>query len=327
MNEPTIVLSNLRRKRIRLEIPGQGAVSWNFKRSKVRDAITATIVFKESIGHSSSSLIKLEIRNSCVTITGTESHRFKAVPVMNLMNMNLLNFEEPCKYLWTSIDKDNNVLKLGHGYMLASNTLVRFEPRDQNESENVHNLLQRISTIKLGDTWKLVSPLKYWRLPIVQDPPPLVICGESNNMSRLDNHSVTLVSSLPIEARRLYEAIKGYNIGLTKEQLTWINYSLLTKGWNLNRTIENKERLSNVRTEKRTSYIRVGMGQRLGDSIGDKFVLEIWPISHESAIHGHGDAVGIIKVLYGTIEVSFYNPLVDEHNSDGMKPIKTVILE
>jgi len=167
--------------------------------------------------------------------------------------------------------------------------------------------------------------MKYWRLPVVRDPPHVIIASEAAKLSDLEDRKFTTAEWLPMEAMRLYSTIRGSGIALTEDQIKWINYSINSKGCALFEKLEQKDKKSNASLDKRTSYIRVGMGSDVGDSVGDPFVLEIWPVGTESPIHSHGDAVAIIKVLHGAIEVAFYNPLAEENNED-QSPIKKVIL-
>lgn len=42
-------------------------------------------------------------------------------------------------------------------------------------------------------------------------------------------------------------------------------------------------------------------GLKAGSCAGIPFVLEIWPAGHNSPIHNHGNAYGIVRVLHGDI--------------------------
>lgn len=44
------------------------------------------------------------------------------------------------------------------------------------------------------------------------------------------------------------------------------------------------------------TYLRITLGQSLGNSPGQPYVVEIWPPGHYSSIHDHGDACAVIKV-------------------------------
>ena len=60
----------------------------------------------------------------------------------------------------------------------------------------------------------------------------------------------------------------------------------------------------------KTTYIRVPIIPSIyGNQPGQPFVLEIWPKGHNSPVHNHGNALGIIKMLYGRLKTEWYNPL------------------
>ena len=44
------------------------------------------------------------------------------------------------------------------------------------------------------------------------------------------------------------------------------------------------------------TYLRVTLGQSVGNSPGIPYVLEIWPSGHYSPIHNHGGCNAVIKV-------------------------------
>jgi predicted metal-dependent enzyme (double-stranded beta helix superfamily) len=64
------------------------------------------------------------------------------------------------------------------------------------------------------------------------------------------------------------------------------------------------------------------LGQNYGTQPGQPYVLEIWPPKHSSPIHNHGDALAIIKILYGKIKSEVFNPLSETNNQIDPKPIK-----
>jgi len=63
------------------------------------------------------------------------------------------------------------------------------------------------------------------------------------------------------------------------------------------------------------AYIRVTSGPDLGNSPGSPYVMEIWPAQCRSPIHDHSSAVGVIKVLHGSIRSTWFNPLAMTDNA------------
>lgn len=322
-------MTSIRDKIVQLEVPGQGSISFNFQKYEPPSLSSPNATTSCGInlkGHGKEDVLKLTVSNSDIALSGPDAWRFNRIDLTKVATFNLLFFGEPARYLWVSLDKNRQCIKVGHGYMLNSNSLVRFEPRNESERENVRRLLEKIERVQLGDSWLLASPLKYWRLPVVVDPPPLIIADDAASLASLEDKKYITAEWLPMEAKRLYSTIKGAGVQLSEEQVKWLNHSINTPGCALYDTLERKEKRQNAAIDKKTGYIRIGMGNDVGDSVGDPFVLEIWPVGTESAIHSHGDAVAVIKVLHGAIEVAYYNPLSEKDNGD-QKPIKTVILK
>ncbi|ENH66871.1 Cysteine dioxygenase [Fusarium oxysporum f. sp. cubense race 1] len=77
--------------------------------------------------------------------------------------------------------------------------------------------------------------------------------------------------------------------------------------------------------DKLETYLRITIGDNLADSPGIPYVMEIWPPGHKSPIHQHGDASAVIRVLYGKIQVSWFDKV--EEGSPSQLIGNPVILE
>ena len=56
----------------------------------------------------------------------------------------------------------------------------------------------------------------------------------------------------------------------------------------------------------RTTYIRVDC---FGKNVQSPCLLEIWPGGHYSPVHEHAGSIGIVKGIFGRVEVMLYDRL------------------
>ncbi|CAF0854776.1 unnamed protein product [Adineta steineri] len=75
-------------------------------------------------------------------------------------------------------------------------------------------------------------------------------------------------------------------------------------------------------SDDRATYLRTTVGSNVGTSPGVPYVLEIWPPGHYSPIHAHANTYGIIRVLYGEMNVTLYRTL----SLKNTKPIHDTII-
>ncbi|CAF3697790.1 unnamed protein product [Adineta steineri] len=75
-------------------------------------------------------------------------------------------------------------------------------------------------------------------------------------------------------------------------------------------------------SDDRATYLRITVGSNMGTSPGVPYVLEIWPPGHYSPIHAHANTYGIIRVLYGEMNVTLYRTL----SLKNTKPIHDTII-
>jgi hypothetical protein len=157
--------------------------------------------------------------------------------------------------------------------------------------------------------------------PFVMDYGPLII---DKNMPRrvgdLQNNDLTIVDLKEIspEIERLYSKIK--ELYIEKIEIDAIDYSCKNE----------KCILYKILIEKKKSYIRIPLGPNFNKQPGQPYVLEIWPAGKSSSIHNHGNAVAIIKVLYGIIKVELFNSFEIKNNpyqKEMPKPINILTLK
>lgn len=153
-------------RKVDLEIAGQGTVSYDIFPSKIP---TCTIRLNDGAGQ---SLLKIEVSDRSVELKGREAANFKCTPTKEF-HFDLVQFETSCRYIWVSICKYNEVIKLGHGYMMELNTLFNFTPVEDREDWALMTL-KSVKSIELQGP-KLASQPKYWRLPVIMDAPPIIL--------------------------------------------------------------------------------------------------------------------------------------------------------
>lgn len=56
------------------------------------------------------------------------------------------------------------------------------------------------------------------------------------------------------------------------------------------------------------TYVRVPIPS-VSSKPEESFVLECWPPGHESPIHSHGNSHGVLKVLYGSVQLDIFSDL------------------
>jgi hypothetical protein len=127
-------------------------------------------------------------------------------------------------------------------------------------------------------------------------------------------------SNLATTSEKLYNCISGKKFILDTSDFPdfskAIEYSLATPGKWCHKKIKDKS--SEFNKDKPNileTYLRITLGENNGESPGIPYVMEIWPAGHYSPIHSHGGAHAIIRVLYGSINVSLYPYLSGDNNS------------
>ncbi len=53
--------------------------------------------------------------------------------------------------------------------------------------------------------------------------------------------------------------------------------------------------------------MRLGFGDLNKNSIGHRYVLELWPQNLPSVIHNHGLAYGVVMMLHGEVNIKIYD--------------------
>ncbi|CCM00576.1 uncharacterized protein FIBRA_02611 [Fibroporia radiculosa] len=221
---------------------------------------------------------------------------------------------------WLSVDRPNGVIRYGKYYLSTNLALLEATLKVKNDqgvmvwSDPKWNWLDDLKNVVVtqvgGDETKrkvAVQPL-----PLVNDLPPYIAPSDAVSMSDLETGVCTVVGNLPPECQRLYANVAGPNILLNTPDFpdfgAAIEHSVNTKGCLGYKLLEKKADEFGKKDFTGT-YLRITIGRDMGDSPGIPYVLEIWPAGHYSPIHDHGDAFAVIKVLYGSIHVYYFDSL------------------
>ncbi|RNA02692.1 cysteine dioxygenase [Brachionus plicatilis] len=240
-------------------------------------------------------------------------------------SIDLLHFKQDELIIWISlysldrIKMSNNFLKIGIGYTMVNNTLSQFVPR----TKEANNILRSIKTLKLDESVNVIEN-RVEDLPVIQDPSVRIYDIDRDGFNDL-NTRITTKEDLPVEGKRLYDIVRSRGLNMGNDVLDAINYSIESMGCSLNMKLREKAKKSFGSSNQKTSYLRVTFEYADGSSPGQPYVLEIWPKGHFSPIHNHGNTVGLIKMLDGSLISDYFNPLT-ERNNIYEDPVKTISL-
>ena len=322
------------RKLVELNIFGQGCVSFQYKPHQDGTAIQAQqfpIILLDESQHILATLLVQDTSLQLTIPANDDNHQAHVVCEVSLPNdlsnptwpRHLIQFDASSQWIWISVDRENAVLKVGFGYQMQCNVLLSV-PVDLRCSpapaSNPSRTLYRVKQLSIAQApVVLLSPPKLVDFPVTIDPPPVAVSGDEMTLQMISDNSAIPAGSLPAEAQALWSAVAGHNIILGADDAAAINYSLDSPDGALHNML--KKKANEFGDDSRYSamvYIRCTIGPDTGRAPGSSYVLELWPKGCFSPIHEHSEAVAVIKVLHGELDVHFFNPLpdVEESHSD-----------
>ncbi|HHJ35756.1 MAG TPA: hypothetical protein ENJ87_08310 [Gammaproteobacteria bacterium] len=216
---------------------------------------------------------------------------------------------------WLSIDKNNSLIRFGKGEMITELCELEFDYSQRLEAGEMDWVSSLDSFSIAGnfndDEVKQISPV-YRRLPVTTSAPPVIVEHNQINLGLIDSNAATVVNNLSAECAHLYNNVAGRNLSLNTPDFPdfsdAINWSIMTEGAVCHTRLREKSAgLSEER--KRQCYLRITVGENLGDSPGAPYVLEIWPGQHYSPVHRHAECNAIIKVLHGSLSCRWFRSL------------------
>ena len=220
---------------------------------------------------------------------------------------------------WLSLDSQNRRLRYGKGYAQAQLTLMQWdypagdEPAELDPAKLPYAWTEQLEFVCLEGVEPSWEPrVNLYPMPVVADVPALIVADSSITMDQLAVGDVTVVENLSNGCQILYGNVAGPSIQLNTPDFPdfadAINYSIVTEGCVCYELLKSKEGEFGE-TNPRGTYLRITLGDNLGDSPGIPYVLEIWPGQNYSPIHNHSGADAVIKVLHGQIQSRWYAEL------------------
>ena len=229
---------------------------------------------------------------------------------------------------WLSIDKNNCLIRFGKSEMVAELCELEFSYShllEQGEMGWV-SLLDGFSIA--GDfseeELKKISPL-YRRLPVTNSAPPIIVARDQIDLGLIDSNAATVVNNLSAECAQLYSNVAGRKLTLNTPDFPdfsdAINWSIMTEDALCHTRL--KEKAAGLSADrKKQCYLRITIGENLGDSPGAPYVLELWPGQHYSPVHRHAECNAIIKILHGSLSCRWFRSLQFEES----KPYQQAIV-
>ncbi|KAI1040754.1 hypothetical protein LB505_012088 [Fusarium chuoi] len=205
---------------------------------------------------------------------------------------------------WISVDRSN--ARIRYGQSLINNSMTFMEI--QFEKEKAAWMDNLVSTeVEQDDSPISSKDIKYKRHPVTVDLPPVIIPQSEMTLEILEKMTEMTFANLPDACQKLYHNISGPKITARpdgfKDLPEAIDESCRDPEKVCGKILDGK----NTFGDKLETYLRITIGDNLADSPGIPYVMEIWPPGHKSPIHQHGDASAVIRVLYGNIQVSWFD--------------------
>ncbi|EFJ51443.1 hypothetical protein VOLCADRAFT_103476 [Volvox carteri f. nagariensis] len=221
---------------------------------------------------------------------------------------------------WLSYDRAHKCIKYGRGYHMEETTEMTWDlDLDKDTAEQLFGSGVKMATLTAtpfpsGGDKPLVGVdaarprVQFDRLPLTKNRPPKVKDSAQLTLDDLDNPQFTFSADLPAACQVLYRNVTGSGIALDDELVNAIRYSIVTPGKTLYEILSKKD--------KEFGYLRITLGNELGDGPGIPYVVEIWPGNSKSPIHNHGNVCAVIRVLHGSISVQVHNELAEDLADD-----------
>jgi hypothetical protein len=214
-----------------------------------------------------------------------------------------------------SIDHQNLLVKYGQGEVrdrckLLENGLSKVEKNLVRQIQFVHVSFNGSRLLANYKWYEYKVKLKIGEHPVVLDPALLVAEPKRRTLDHFINNSFVLLSRLDKPCQSLYHDMVGWEFqdDTFPHLYEAIERSIRNEsGWAYKKLKEKASRFG--ASNSRATYLRITVGFNTGTSPGVPYVLEIWPPGHHSPIHAHANTYGIIRVLYGEINVKLYRTL------------------
>ncbi|KAI8711932.1 Cysteine dioxygenase [Fusarium sp. LHS14.1] len=208
---------------------------------------------------------------------------------------------------WISVDRSN--ARIRYGQHLTNNSMTFMEILFDPEKAD---WMDHLASTKVSRDNNPIPPndIKFNETPVTKDLPPRVMSQDQITLKQIEEMSAMTWANLPDACQKLYHTISGPNITVKSPEFPDLPEAI-------DRSCRDPAKLCGGILESkkgefgsiRETYLRITVGDNLANSPGIPYVMEIWPPGHSSPIHQHGDASAIIRVLHGSIDVTWYDAL------------------
>jgi len=307
-----------------LRMLGQGTVSVDVARFTTRPT-EYSIVLDDGNGH---AVFRITVRDRSASIAlasdwdkqgNGRTHR----PGASAAITPFITFQASSMSVWISVDRSNNRVSLGQGYMMKCNEVAWLQLEDRSKGARLPGTASAHTPVWEVQHVVFDSKVAFYDdreprvnlMPVVVNVAPVVVGRDAITLENIAHSDCVPASELPDASQVLWGTVSGERIRVSDSDAAAINYSLDTPGKTLYEIVDRKRKQSEF-GDPHMVYVRVTIGPPLGDSPGSPFVMEIWPVGCYSPVHNHGGTVAVIKVLHGSILSRWYNPLADKDNPE-----------
>ncbi|CAF1176120.1 unnamed protein product [Rotaria sp. Silwood1] len=309
----------------KLAIPGQGVIEIMQRKSVPFELHLSN---KSDPHDSEAYSIILSVNKNNVTLRTSTTELCTSTE-----SFHVLQSEQGCWHrYWISLYAANRNVQYGIGEIRPL-----FSIFNTNITENESGLMKNICYlhVKMNSNENMLTELadlKYQirfyisKNPIVYDYPLFIVPQHQYNLENYAFATCIPPSKLEKPCKHLYDTIINFQLNADDfpDLTSVIDKSIKNpKGWCHKKLIEKANRFG--KSNIKATYLRLTVGEREGIAPGHSFVIEVWPPGHFSPIHNHGNAYGIIRVLYGEILVKLYPALT--LNMPQYKPIEQICHE
>ncbi|KAF4493861.1 Cysteine dioxygenase [Fusarium agapanthi] len=212
---------------------------------------------------------------------------------------------------WISVDRSN--ARIRYGQSLINNSMTFMEIQfDKEKAAWMDNL---VSTEVEQDGSPISNKeIKYKPQPVTVDLPPVVIPESEMTLDILEKMTAMTFANLPKACQKLYHNISGAKITARPDSFPKLPEAIDESCRDEKKYCGAILKAKDTFKDPTETYLRITIGDNLADSPGIPYVMEIWPPGHKSPIHQHGDASAVIRVLYGKIQVSWFDKVEEGSN-------------
>ncbi|KAF4337730.1 cysteine dioxygenase [Fusarium beomiforme] len=224
---------------------------------------------------------------------------------------------------WISVDRSN--ARIRYGQSLINNSMTFMEIQFEKEKAAWMDTLTSTEVEQDGSPISN-KDIKFKPQPVTVDLPPVVIPESEMTLEILESLEAMTFANLPKACQKLYHNIAGPKITARPASFPELPQAIDASCKDPNKYCGKILAKKNTFGDPLETYLRITVGDNLkADSPGIPYVMEIWPPGHKSPIHQHGDASAVIRVLYGKIQVSWFDKV--EEGSPSQLIGNPVILE